>query len=121
MSPSRLLVLVTAGARDPRRATMGLEAALAAAASGVETAVFLTLEATEWACLPRKRVCGEPVYAALDQLLALGVRIVCCSACAIDRCGTPTESAQVVSAGIELAGLAVLVEQVASGVPSLSF
>lgn len=116
----RLQVVVTTGPKDPARARFGLEAALAAVASGLGVTVFLTLEATVWACETRRYVCGETVYALLDQLAEMGASVVCCSACALDKCGTQAERIAT-TPGIELVGLATLMEQVAAGVPTVTF
>ncbi|MEZ5966065.1 MAG: DsrE family protein [Planctomycetota bacterium] len=120
-NPRRLQVVVTTGPKDPTRARFALEAALAAVASGLGVTVFLTLDATVWACESRRYVCGETVYGLMDQLASMGASVVCCSACALDKCGTQGEAKIATAPGIELVGLATLMEQVASGVPTVTF
>ncbi|MCA8970200.1 MAG: DsrE family protein [Planctomycetes bacterium] len=126
-------VILTTGPSDVARAVLGLHAALAAAASGVEVDVFLTLDATEWACEPRDRIGGEEVYSLLDQLDGLGARITCCSACASEKCAQSQhdvcdlqledvgETAVVTHSAVRLTGLATLMERVAGGVPTVTF
>ncbi len=131
---TRVQVVLTTGAKDPARARLGLEAALAAVASGVEVSVFLTLDATAWACEPRRFVCGTEVYALLDQLQELGALIACCSACASDQCGSGGGKRRAAAgpvaveppvvattSGIQLLGLTALMERVAMGVPTVTF
>lgn len=124
-------VVLTAGPHDIPRAMFALELALASVVSGVETAVFLTLDATLWACEP-KRNTGARVYDLLTQLDGLGVPITCCSTCAVHRCGTPeaptaagTTCAVAPAAntrfGIALQGLTTLIERIAAGVPTVTF
>ncbi len=129
-------VILTTGTKDIARAVLGLQAALAAVASQLEVDVFLTPDATEWACEPRDCVNGQEVYDLLDLLIALGARITCCSACALensgggeapqpgvcelDRAGS-SNAAVLTSANVQLTGLATLMERVASGAPTVTF
>lgn len=120
-------VVLTAGPAHAARAVLGLQAALAAAASGISTSVFLTLDATAWACEPRSVPNGGAVYELLDQLTSFAVEVTCCSACAIDLCGVDHGDSRAAGRGIathetvELVGLATLMERVASGVPTITF
>ncbi|MCB9890590.1 MAG: DsrE family protein [Planctomycetes bacterium] len=126
-------VILTTGPSDVARAVLGLQAALAAVASGVDVDVFLTLDATEWACEPRDRVGGKEVYSLLDQLDCLGARITCCSACASEKCSQTQHdvcdlqldeggtTAVVTHSTVRLTGLATLMERVSSGVPTVTF
>ncbi len=120
-------VVLTAGPAQAARAVLGLQAALAAAASGISTSVFLTLDATAWACEPRSVPGGEAVYELLDQLTSFRVEITCCSACAVDLCGFGQRDSRAAGGGIAthetvvLVGLATLMERVASGVPTITF
>ncbi|MGE3173175.1 MAG: DsrE family protein [Planctomycetota bacterium] len=129
-SQRRVQVVLTTGTKDPARARLGLDAALAAAVSGLEVTVFLGLDATVWACEPRKHPCGAPVWEVLDRLQQLGARVVCCSACALDKCGAGAPRADAAATavdgvatapGIELVGLTTLMEGVANGVATVTF
>lgn len=129
-------VVLTTGPQAAARARLGLDAALAAVASGLEVAVFLTLEATAWACEPRRVDDEAGVYDLIDQVRELGASVSCCSACATEQCGTDpgssrqggaaaqcgtTAVAVATTPGIDLVGLATLMERVASGVPTVTF
>ncbi len=125
--PRRLQVVLTAGPAQRERATLGLQAALAAAASGIATSVFLTLDATAWACEPRAVPDGATVYELLDHLAGFGVEVTCCSACAMDLCGTRSAAGgggrggAATHDGVSLTGLTGLMERVAAGVPTITF
>ena len=125
MAASRTVqVVVTAGPREAQKAMLGLRAALAAAASGLVTDVFLTLEATDWACRDRTIDGAAPIHDLLDQLQSLGAAVTVCSACAVDRCGeAEVEGAVAVATrtGIELVGLTTLMARLAAGVPTITF
>lgn len=129
MQPHSVQVVITAGPDAPARAVLGLQAALAAAASGIRVDAFLALEATQWACEPRVLTGAESIYDLLDQLTSFGVTVTCCSSCAQDLCGTDVSGAATDGRGaavathadVELIGLAALMERVASGVPTVTF
>ena len=123
-------VILTTGQSDPERALLGLQAAVTAIASGVETSVFLTLDATIWACDPPLPEADE-VYQQIDALTAMGGTVTCCSACALEQCSVTEVDDEVVMTmsppsiatrhGIQLVGLATLMERVASGIPTVTF
>ncbi|MFK7740171.1 MAG: DsrE family protein [Planctomycetota bacterium] len=139
-APRRIQIVATSGPADIPRACLALEAALAAAASGLSVRVFLVLDATKWACEPRRAV-GDRVYALLDQLEAMGVVIRCCSSCVTEHCGNAWDrldavggaltdgavaaavpgSAATIGATMKVSGLAEFVEGVAAGVPTVTF
>ena len=125
--PLAVQILVTSGPDAAARARLGLDAALAAAASGTQTTVMLMLDATAWACTPR-RARDREIHAVLDQLLALGAEVDCCSTCALDTCGGGRSASgpalaapPATTPGIQLVGLTTMMERVANGVPTISF
>jgi sulfur relay (sulfurtransferase) complex TusBCD TusD component (DsrE family) len=124
--PRSVQVVITAGPREADKALLGLRAALAAAAGGLHTDVFLTLEATDWACRDRFVDGAEPAHDAIDQLQALGATVTVCSACATDRCSENRDTATGATAvatrsGIALLGLTTLMDRLADGVPTITF
>jgi predicted peroxiredoxin len=125
MAASRSVqIVVTAGPREAQKALLGLRAALAAAACGLVTDVFLTLEATDWACRDRAIDGAGPIQDAIDQLQSLGAAVTVCSSCAADRCGkVEVEGAVAVATrtGIELVGMTTLMARLAAGVPTITF
>lgn len=130
VQPLRLQVVITAGPDDPAKAVFALDLAMASAVSGVQTAVFLTLDATEWACETPTHDTSQ-VVTMLGQLTNLGVPIACCSACAVHRCGEPIAAAATQACsipfaghtrdGVTIEGLTTLVERIASGIPTVTF
>lgn len=124
--PRSVQVVITAGPREADKALLGLRAALAAAAGGLHTDVFLTLEATDWACRDRFVDGAERAHEAIDQLQALGATVTVCSACATDRCSEDRDTATGATAvatrsGIALLGLTTLMDRLADGVPTITF
>ena len=119
MEPSkRLQVVITAGTTEAARAQLGLEAALAARAAGIEVDVFLTLDAAQWACATHNPSKHELVVLLIEQLRQLGVAMTCCSRCAATQC--EGEGVGLVE-GMHLVGLTHLMERVACGVPTVTF
>ncbi|MGE3173178.1 MAG: DsrE family protein [Planctomycetota bacterium] len=113
--------VLTSGARDPGRAQLGLEAALAAVERGLAVSVYLTLDAVAWAAEPRRYVGGAQVYARLDALRERGCRLHCCTAVpgATDGIGAPAPAQT--TAGVQLTPLPELLARVVDGVPTVTF
>lgn len=113
--------VLTSGAKEPARAQLGLEAALAALERGLGVAVFLTLDATVWAAEPRRYVAGGAVYARIDQVRERGGDLYCCAAAPADSCGTKAPAPSSTTPGFQVVGLAELMERVVDGVPTVTF
>lgn len=116
----QLQVVLTAGVKDGQRTRLGLEAALAAVAAGLDVSLFFSLDAADWACATRT-VGDADVYELIDQLQALGAKLVCCARCAAALCGDASGEWIGLAAGIEAVGLTQLMERVANGVPTVTF
>lgn len=116
----QLQVVLTAGVKDAQRTRLGLEAALAALAAGVDVSLFFTLDAADWACATRTGGDAD-VYELIEQLQALGAKLVCCARCALALCGDAAAEWGGLASGIEAAGLTQLMERVANGVPTVTF
>ncbi len=121
---AQLQVLITTGAEDGDRTALGLNTALVAQSSGVETHVFFTLTGTYWAC--REPCEGEPrpdVLELVDQLGALGAQLSCCTQCLDKHCIPSETSGQsgTLRPGIRPAGLASVVKRATTGMPSITF
>lgn len=117
-----LQVVLTAGPDEAAKARLGLEAALAAVAAGLDVGLFLTLAAADWACAERPTANDADVYLLLDQLQQLGVAVTCCARCAVQQCADDrVATATGLAAGIDAVGLTQLVERVANGVPTVTF
>jgi predicted peroxiredoxin len=134
-----LQVVATSGPNDLPRAALALETALASVASGLVVEVFLVLEASKWACEPRRKT-GARIYDLLDQLGAMGARITCCSACVTEHCdpkrwrqmptrdpvpsvavtSTGAASTAVVNEAMVQRGLTAFVEGVVRGIPTIT-
>ena len=123
MTRSSLLVLVTPGKEDPDRALLGLNTALVGASSGVDVTVFFTLRGTQWACAaqPATPITDE-VMAVLGALEESGARLECCSACLDKHCVEAARSPRSgLREGVELVGLASMVQQSMAADATLSF
>jgi len=113
--------VLTSGPREPARAQLGLEAAMAAIERGLEVAVFLTLDATAWAAEPRRYVGGQAVYTRIDEVRHRGGELYCCSATNEDACGSSSPHVGATSPGFQVVGLAALMDRVVAGVPTVTF
>ncbi|PCJ54265.1 MAG: hypothetical protein COA70_06440 [Planctomycetota bacterium] len=124
MSNKTLQVMITAGAEDPHKARQGLEAALTAAAMGVEVHVFLTLRGAFWAEKRLKSDCYIPgcesIPALIVELIALGVNLETCSACAIHFTGS-CETGPILIDGVKMGGLTTLTSRTIDGMPTITF
>ena len=131
----QLQVVATSGPDDLPRAALALETALASVASGLVVEVFLILEASKWACVPRRKT-GARIYELLDQLAVMGARVTCCSACVTEHCdpkrchpiaasnglsSVASESATAtVSQAMVQRGLTAFIEGVVRGIPTIT-
>ncbi|QDV05445.1 DsrE/DsrF-like family protein [Planctomycetes bacterium Poly30] len=119
-----LQILITTGLEDADRTALGLNTALVAQSSGVETHVFFTLRGTFWACRTQRKELPRPdILDIIEQLGALGAKLSCCTKCLDQHCMLPehAESSSLLRADIRPAGLASIVNRAASGMPSLTF
>lgn len=120
-----LQVLVMSGAEDPHRARQGLEAALAAAAMGVEVTVFLTVRGAFWAEERQGDACVVPgcesIVRLIRELIEADVRVECCSSCARHFTTSCDAAHSTLVEGILVGGLASMVKRAVSGSPTITF
>ena len=134
-APRQLQVVVTAGPEDLAKAAFAFETALSAVASSVQVHVFLVLNASKWACEPRRRT-AQRVYDLIDQVTALGVTVTCCSTCVVEHCaperwqstperrdgaGGAVGTAIATNQAMAVSGLTAFVEGVVAGIPTITF
>jgi len=116
--------MITAGAEDPHKARQGLEAALTAAAMGVEVHVFLTLRGAFWAEKRSLNDCYIPgcesIPELIEELVGLGINMETCSACAAHFTGS-CETGPVLIDGVKMSGLATLTARTIEGMPTITF
>lgn len=126
-----ILFLLTTGHEDLPRAELAFETALAAQASGIKVGISLLLQASSWACVPR-RLGSERAYELLDQLIALGADVSCCSKCADQACtsdhggrhnadANAATATSVINQSMRIAGLTSIVEVAVRGIPTVTF
>lgn len=122
-------VILTTGSEDVARASFGLDAAISAAASGFETLVFLTLNASEWACESFDTELYREIDERIASLLAMGVTMTCCSNCAVEHCANDAQrharstavQAAATRPGIDGIGLTTLMKTLAQGGSTVTF
>lgn len=92
MTTPDLQIVILSGPQDTPRATFGLAAALAAAASGIEVAVVLSMHGAYWAA-PDASHLQVPQFPAIDELieelLDAEVPVLACSTCVDNYCPSP--------------------------------
>lgn len=122
-SVSPIQVIITCGPEDPEKAVLGLQTALTAASSGVETSVFFTLRATQWTCATVRDVVGADRIAELiDAVQTCGGEIESCSACLDKYCADSAQRGhENLRQGVRPGGLASLVRRAARGANTITF
>jgi uncharacterized protein len=119
--PGKYCVSLTYAKDNPDKATVAFVVANAAAASDMETVVFLSTEAVRLAEQGYADEIHEEGFAALKDLMAnfaaAGGKIYVCSPCFKRR----KLDEQKLIAGAIIVGGAKLVEFMATGVPSISY
>lgn len=116
-------IVLLAGPEDPLKAQMGLNVALAAQSTGAETALFIGLRATYWACEASVGVDGnQSIHALIDRILEAGGTVECCGTCAEKHCFTGSAGHGIaLRQGITYAGFVTIASRAAMGVNTLTF
>lgn len=120
---SPIQVIITAGPEDPEKVVLGLQTALTAASSGLETSVFFTLRATQWTCATVRDVAGgERIAELIDAVHTCGGEIESCSACLDKYCAQSAQRGhENLRHGVRPGGLASLVRRASRGANTITF
>ena len=113
-------IIILAGPAAPERAVFGFASALAAAASGVEVRVVLSMHGAYWAAETTGQAVSimdfPPIAELIEQLLELKTPIEACSTCIDNFCPSPYDGRglRLLRKGIDRVGLGLVAMRMAS-------
>ena len=113
-------IVILAGPAAPERAVFGFASALAAAASGVEVRVVLSMHGAYWAADTTGHAVSimdfPPIAELIEQLLELSVPIEACSTCVDNYCPSPIDAdgRRTLRHGIDRIGLGLVAMRMAA-------
>jgi len=113
-------IVVVSGPESAERAVFGFSSALAAAASGVDVRVVLSMYGAYWAAQTTGIAVSvtdfPPIAELLAQLVELRVPIEACSTCVDNYCPSPLDDdgRRILRAGVDRVGLGIVAMRMAS-------
>ncbi|MCA9635802.1 MAG: DsrE family protein [Myxococcales bacterium] len=112
-------IIILAGPAAPERAVFGFASALAAAASGVEVRVVLSMHGAYWAAETTGQAVSimdfPPIAELIEQLLELQVPIEACSTCVDNYCPSHVDpdGRRMLRKGVDRIGLGLVAMRMA--------